>query len=112
MLKNIKEIVNYIIDLDDRIDADFLENLLLEYSGGGEISAELKEVLIEDIKEGPAENHMVDSEKQKRYNSLKTETPPILLDMYFNVIDGHHRLRAEKNKGKKLISCYVLKLND
>lgn len=109
-LASAEEILDYLMSLDDQMDEDSIRAYLEE---SGPVHAYLRVLLIEDLQEGPSDNHLEDDQKQSQYNKLKTDAPPILVEEKGQVIDGHHRVRAAKFQKKNEILAYVLseKLN-
>ena len=105
ILSSVDEIVDYLMSLDEDMDEEFIRSYLEE--SGGEVQAELRTIFIEDLVLGPEENNETSSVKQRKYNKLASEPPPILVEDN-RVIDGHHRVRSEVFKGKNEIKAYVL----
>lgn len=102
VLINEYEIADYLEDNSSHyIDRDLI---LDEYMG---CSAVLRRLSVKDIVLGPENNNLIDIKKQKRFNKLKTEAPPIFVEGV-QVLDGNHRVRAAISKGEDEIWAYVL----
>lgn len=109
-LVNIYEIVDYIVSFSDSdISEEFVEESLKEQFGF-KVKAVLKTFPIGAIKlEKDNENsHMQSSSKQKKYNKLQTQAPPILINEEGMIIDGYHRYRAALFKEDSEILVYQI----
>jgi hypothetical protein len=63
---------------------------------------ELREVNVEDLNPG-----YTDDEKLESYINLTSEPPPILLDHRGQIMDGFHRVKAQKAKKLPTIMAFV-----
>lgn len=107
ILKNVFEIYDYITDTSDDYDKDYI---LDEYRG---CTAKLISIPIEDLEQGPPENHLKSKAKQTKYNKMNLQNcPPILIERGGQVIDGHHRIRAHLHQKKKEILAYEIRFED
>lgn len=100
------EIADYIAECSlEEVDREIIEE---NYRG---CFAVLKEVEISSLVMGLEDNHLIDNQKQLRYNKMTKEIPPIVIKGS-KVIDGHHRVRALISKNIKTIMAYVVQENN
>lgn len=101
VLKDSDEITDFIV----KFSTDFVdEELIREYFFG--CRAILKKVPVRTLKlEDPA-HHTRDRKKEKFYQTLPLKTMPPLIVDDGKVVDGNHRFRVAKKKGRKWILIY------
>jgi hypothetical protein len=106
-LNSIKEICDYVTELDSNVDYETLSDFLSEE--GSIRTAILKSLPLSIIKPQDPNTHLISSSKQKAYNKKDSKyQPPILVDSEYNIIDGHHRYRAALHREDSEILVYIL----
>jgi hypothetical protein len=106
-LNSIKEICDYVTELDSNVDHETLFDFLSE-EGNNRIAI-LKPVPLSLIQPKDPNTHLISSSKQKAYNKKDSKyQPPILVDSEYNIIDGHHRYRAALHREDSEILVYIL----
>ena len=103
VLKSNREIAEYI----ESHSSYSVDTLLIEECFFG-CEAILKEVDISSLLLDNEDHHILDEEKQEKYNKMKSEeAPPIVVEKGV-IRDGHHRVRAAKYQNKQTIMAYVV----
>lgn len=108
VLKGHREILDYMMSINDNMDEEFLEEYLIDYFGEN-CEATLKDVCIADINPDNEDFHVQDPETQMKYNNaMKGDFDPIMLSNEFKIIDGHHRYRASLYQKRNSILAYIV----
>lgn len=63
---------------------------------------ELREVSVDDLDPG-----YTDEDRLEEYKGLTTEPPPILLSCRMTILDGFHRVKAQKYKQIPTIMAFI-----
>lgn len=73
----------------------------------------VKEIPIKKIKcfYGKERFDTLDREYIEKIKKKKVNNAPIILDKNYNIVDGHHRFIAIKEKGKKTIYALILNID-
>jgi hypothetical protein len=101
VLKDAYEIADYIQETSPQ-DVDC--GLIVDFFMG--TKAILKEVPIDSISPDKDQDHHIKSNKKlKKYKSMTTNPPPIMVEDGI-IRDGHHRFEVAKYQGKKTILIY------
>lgn len=98
MKYNAQEVFNFFNELSTpRTDKRQFEIEIFRH-----LEFELREVSVDDLDPG-----YTDNDRLEQYQELTTEPPPILLNSRMKIIDGFHRVKAQKQKKLPTIMAFI-----